>query len=529
MASAATLRAAFPTIPMISTLRFHLRTLARPVACGALLACATTLPAADDPKDAKPKEEAKDKEKDKDGEAKETKSVTESEVTVGGQKIAYTATAGTLPLTKAYGEPRASVFYVSYERKNAGDGAKRPVTFCFNGGPGSSSVWLHLGAFGPRRVVLPADGVSAPKPPYEMAPNEHSLLDVTDLVFIDPVSTGFSRAEKGEDAKQFHGYNEDLESVGEFIRRWVSKNNRWTSPKYVAGESYGGLRAAGLAGHLQDRYGMYLNGVVIVSGVVDFKTLSADAGNDIPYLSFFPSMAAVAHYHRKLAPELLARPVEDIVKEAQTLAFGPYAAALLRGHAVTAEETQKLAADLSRLSGLPADYWVRQRLRVSASEFRRKLLEAENKVVGRFDARALVDVAGEDDPSYTNVYGAYATMLNAYVRGDLKYESDLSYEILTGAVQPWNYSAFTNRYVNASAPLGEALTANPSLRVFVACGHYDFATPAAGIHFTVNHLPTDPTRLGAVEFKHYEGGHMMYTIAASLEALNRDIRAFIAR
>ncbi|MGI8605498.1 MAG: S10 family peptidase [Verrucomicrobiales bacterium] len=495
---------------------------ARWLAVGTMLVCTVNAALGEEPKESS----AEKKEKEK--EPKETKTVTEAEVSVGGQKIAYTATAGTLPLTKAYGEPRASVFYVAYVRKDGGDLGKRPITFCFNGGPGSSAVWLHLGAFGPRRVAIPNGGTSPPAPPYQLVPNEFSVLDASDLVFIDPVSTGFSRVEKGEDAKQFHGYREDLESVGDFIRRFVSKNGRWASPKFLAGESYGGLRAAGLAGHLQERYGMYLNGIAIVSGVVDFKTLASDAGNDLPYILYLPSMTAVAHFHKKLPGELQ----EDLVaatKESEAFAMGDYAAALLRGNALAKTDLDKTAARLARLTGLSADYWVRQRLRVDIGSFRNKLLEAENRVVGRFDARITVDATSNDDPSYSLVYGAYATLLNAYVRGDLKFESDLPYEILTRDVQPWSYASFTNRYVNASSPLADALTDNPNLRVFVACGHHDLATPPFAIRFTIDHLPFEPARSSAVSYGFYDGGHMMYTNLESLKKLSADMRAFIQK
>ncbi len=471
----------------------------------------------------------KEKPAEKDGAASETKSVTEGEVTIGGQKIAYTATAGTLPLTKADGEKRASVFYIAYQRKNGGDAAKRPITFCFNGGPGSSSVWLHLGAFGPRRVVMPPGGVEPPTPPFQLVSNEHSLLDATDLVFIDPVSTGFSRAAKPDEARQFHGYNEDIEAVGEFIHRYTSRLDRWESPKFLAGESYGGLRAAGLAGHLQERYGMYLNGIVIVSGVVDFKTISFEAGSDVGYIAYLPSLTATAHYHKKLPPDLQQADVRTAVQLATAFAQGEYAAALLRGHTLGAEASATVAAQLARFSGLPADLWIRERLRLSPGTFRRKLLEADNKVVGRFDARAVAHASSNEDPSYASIYGAYATQLNAYVRSELKYESDLPYEILTRDVHPWNYANFAGRSVSAAPALGAALTNNPNLRVFVACGHYDLATPSGGIEHTMNHLPTDPARLANIAFAYYEGGHMMYSHIDSLAHLSTDVRTFIRK
>lgn len=466
-------------------------------------------------------------EKNAPAENKETKSVTEGEITINGQKIAYTATAGTLPLKKADGEKKASIFYISYERKNAGDPSQRPVTFCFNGGPGSSSVWLHIGVLGPKRVALPPDGITPPEPPYQLIANEHSVLDVTDLVFIDPVSTGFSRAEKPDEAKQFHGYQEDLQSIGEFIQRYISQNGRWASPKFLAGESYGGLRAAGLAGHLQSRYGMYLNGIAIISGVLDFQTLSPSSLNDLPYICFLPSLAATAHFHKKLNTELQNQPVEEVIAAAKAYALGPYSAALAAGLNLSAETLDNVAAELGQLTGLPATEWKRTRLRLSAGEFRRLLLKDHSQMLGRFDARVVADITAEEDPSYTNVYGAFSTALNTYVRGELKYESELPYEILTRDVHPWNYSNFAGRPVSSLPELGDALSGNPNLRVFVGIGHYDLATPGLGIEYSLNHLSTHPARLTNITYHHYEGGHMMYTVTDSLIKLSGDLRAFI--
>ena len=471
-------------------------------------------------------DEAKEKAPPAKDEAKSEVVETTHEMTVGGKKFTYRATAGTLTLTKAYGEPRARIFSVTYERTDAGDPAKRPVCFCFNGGPGSSSVWLHLGAFGPQRVDLPADGVASPRPPFRLVPNEYSLLRDADLVFVDPVSTGLSQAEKGEDPKQFHGFNEDVESIGDFVRLWITKRQRWGSPKFLMGESYGAIRVSGLAAHLQDRYGMYLNGVIIVSGLLDFRTLSPDPQNDVPWHTWLPSMTAVAHWHRRLAPEL-QKDFAATWKRAVDFSREQYPRALLMGSALPEQERRNIADYLSLLTSLPADWILRENLRIDPSSFRAKLLESEDKVVGRFDGRC---VGTEGDPSYDAVLGAFASTMNDYLRAPsgLNYQSDRPYEILNGAaVNPWNYGK-ANRYFDVAGQLGGAMAANPALRVFIACGYHDLATPAEGIHYSVRHidLPADRAAAG-FRWAYYDGGHMMYTSLTSLQRLTADVAAFV--
>jgi carboxypeptidase C (cathepsin A) len=373
--------------------------------------------------------------------------------------------------------------------------------------------------------VLPEDGVTAPRPPYSLTDNELTLLRETDLVFIDPVSTGLSLAEKGEDPKQFFGFSEDVESVGEFIRLWVTKHNRWGSPKFLAGESYGAIRASGLAAHLQDRFGMYLNGVVIVSGLLDFKTLSPDDQNDVPFIAWLPGYTASAHYHKKLAPEL-SGDFQGLWNRSREFARGAYAAALLRGASLPKEDRERIAAELSALTSLPKDFILRANLRIDPSTFRRKLLESDDLVIGRFDARC-TGTAG--DPSYAVVYGAFATSLNSYLRDKdgLNYQTDRPYEILNGGgVQPWNYGR-GNRYFDVCGELGRAIADNPSLHVFIACGYHDLATPAEGIESSVRHIDLPDKLRGNFHWGYYDGGHMMYTSLPSLRKLNADITAFM--
>ena len=300
---------------------------------------------------------------------------------IGGQEIKYTATAGTILLKLEDGTPKASVFYVAYTKDDAGDLAKRPVTFTFNGGPGAASIWLHLGALGPRRVQM-GDAGALTGPPYKLVDNEYSLLDVTDLVFIDPVSTGYSRAVPGEAPKQFHGIEEDIQSVGDFIRLYATRNKRWTSPKFLAGESYGITRAAGLSGYLQERYGMYLNGIVLISSILNFQTAEFDRGNDLPYILYLPTYTAIAWYHKKLSPDLQGD-LQKAIGESRTFAAGEYADALAAGDNLSPERRKDIAQKLARLTGLPAEYIEQADLRIEIMRFDKELLRSQRRTVGR--------------------------------------------------------------------------------------------------------------------------------------------------
>ena len=387
------------------------------------------------------------------------------EVAVDGKKIAYRATAGTLPLKEEDGKQTAKMFFVAYTKDGVPDASKRPITFCFNGGPGSSSVWLHLGAFGPRRVLLSNEGEALP-PPAKLIDNEWSILDLTDLVFIDPISTGYSRAAEPKNAKHFHGVEEDVQSVGEFIRLYATRYERWKSPKFLAGESYGTTRAAALAGWLQDKLGMRLNGVLLVSSVLNFQTLRFDEGNDLPYSLFLPTYTATAWYHKKLDKTLLADQRKTLA-EAQKFAEGEYTLALTKGNRLSDGERHAVAAKLARLTGLSEEYVLRSKLRIEALRFMRELLRDQGRTVGRYDSRLKgksLDDVGERpdyDPSYAAVQGPFSAALYSYVRGELKYKSDLPYEVLTGRVRPWNYGpGGTNRYLNVAPTLRRAMTEN---------------------------------------------------------------------
>jgi carboxypeptidase C (cathepsin A) len=448
---------------------------------------------------------------------------------IGGQPVKYTSTTGTLPLMDDAGKVKANVFFIAYERSGQ-DRAKRPVTFAFNGGPGSSSVWLHLGALGPRRVLFGPDGETKP-PPASLEDNESSWLDMTDLVFIDPVSTGYSRQAEGENANQFHGLNEDIASVGSFIRMYCGRYQRWDSPKFLVGESYGTTRAAGLSGYLQDQLGMYLNGIVLISTVLDFSTISFDAGNDTPYWLFLPSYTATAWFHKRLAPELQADLARTLA-EARAFASGEYLAALARGDDLPAAESEAVAAKVARLTGLSREYVSRARLRVSMGGFAKELLRDRGRTVGRFDSRytgmdRTGTGAGPDyDPSHAAIQGPFTTAFNSYVRRELGYESDRNYEVLTGNVQPWNFGGANNRYANVSETLRSAMTKNPSLRVMFCAGYYDLATPFFAAEYTGAHLGLEDSLRSHVVKHFYQAGHMMYLRQEDRAKLKADAEAF---
>ena len=467
--------------------------------------------------------------------------VTRHRARLGGRDLDYTVTCGTIVMKeesekdgKAESDKaRASVFFVAYTLDGA-EPESRPVTFSFNGGPGSSSVWLHLGLLGPKRVELDDEGY-APSPPGRLVDNEHSLLDRSDLVFIDPVGTGFSRMVAGEKVAEFHEYKRDLESVGEFIRLYCSRYARWTSPKYLIGESYGTTRAAGLSGHLLERYGMYLNGLMLISCALDFTVLRFEPNNDLPPVLFLPTYAATAWHHGKLSPDLQAKPLRAVLDEAEAFAGGEYAAALFKGDTLGTAERSAIAAKVARYTGLSADYVERTNLRVQIHRFCKELLRAEGRTVGRLDSRFKGtdrDSAGEHfefDPGFAQIYGAYAAAMNDYVRRTLKFEADAPYEVLKGLYLNWGWKDFANRYASVGETLRKALAMNPHMRVLVANGYYDFATPHFASDYTFDHMGIDPAVRGNFTVSYYEAGHMMYVHKPSLERLAKDLRDFVTR
>lgn len=468
---------------------------------------------------------------------------TKHSIVLNGKELHYTVTTGTMILKEeavkkgeqegaSEGEkPKAAVFFTAYTLDGVAEKAKRPLTFAFNGGPGSSSVWLHMGMLGPRRVDMDAEGNALP-PPYRLVDNQYSLLDMTDLVFIDPVSTGYSRPVPGERAREFHGYKKDIESVGDFIRMYTTRYQRWTSPKFLAGESYGTTRAAGLSGYLQERHGMYLNGLMLISVVLDFMTLHDDPGNELPYVLFLPTYTATAWFHQKLASDL-QQDLASTLERAREFALGEYATALLKGSSLAPEERASLVARLAAFTGLTTDYIDRTDLRIHDQRFTKELLRSERQTVGRIDSRFKGvdrDSAGEQyefDPSMANIMGPYTAVFYDYIRGELNYESDLPYEILNEKVWPWRYDDHENRYLNVAETLRKAITTNPHLKVYVANGYYDLATPFVATEYTFNHLGLDENLRKNISMSYYPAGHMMYVQIPSLARLHDELASFI--
>lgn len=459
--------------------------------------------------------------------------ITEHELRAGEQLITYRAAAGMLELKDDNGKAKAKVFHVAYERTGDGiDRATRPITFVFNGGPGAAAVWLHLGTAGPRIISIPPDG-SAPPPPYRLEDNPDSWLPATDMVFIDPVGTGFSRPAEGEKGEQFFGLEEDITWVAEFIRLYVTRNQRWASPKFLAGESYGTTRAAGLAEHLLDKQGIALNGIILISSVLDFATIRSGGGIDLPAVLYLPSYTAIAHHHKRLPAELQDRPVEELTREVEQWTIDTYLPALAHGAALPAERRAAVAQQLAAYTGLSPQVIADADLRIDPWVFMAELLIDRRLVIGRFDGRLTafeprpLRAAPSHDPSLSRFLPAYTSTFGDYVRGELGYESDLKYEVLSDRVWPWNFGRGGEGFVNVADDLSMAIVKNPSLRVMFASGHHDLATPYFAARYTIDHLDIgDDLRKNVVEHR-YPGGHMLYHVRASREALGRDIRAFI--
>lgn len=452
-------------------------------------------------------------------------------VTIDGKPIEYVATAGRIVLKEEEGKKQASFFFIAYTKKGVADNRTRPLTFSFNGGPGSSSVWLHLGVLGPRRVVM--DDIGNPlRPPAELVENEYSLLDVTDLVFIDPVSTGYTRAIPDKEADQYHGFKRDIEIVGEFIRVYTTRFKRWNSPKFLIGESYGTTRAAGLSGYLQNRHSMYLNGVMLISSILNFQTARFTPGNDLPYILFLPTYTATAFYHGKL-DEALSADLAATLEEVRLFARTEYTVALMQGDALPEAERAAVRQKLARYTGLSETYIERANLRLEIMSFCKELLRDENRTVGRLDSRFKgIDVNPngariEHDPSMDNIMGTYTSAMNDYVRRDLAYESDLPYEILTARVWPWDYKPHVNEFADVASTLRDAMLRNPYLQVYVANGYYDLATPFFATEYTFSHMGLDESLQDNVRMSYFDAGHMMYIHIASLAKMKEDLAAFV--
>jgi len=447
---------------------------------------------------------------------------------IDGRDIKYTATAGTLPIRLDDGKVSARMFFVAYT-KDGEDPKTRPISFLYNGGPGSASVWLHMGSFAPRKAQMADEGFQ-PAPPYQLVENENSLIDVSDLVFVDAISTGFSRVTDGANAAQFHGQDGDIRAFGEFIAEYLKAYSRWPSPKFLIGESYGTIRSAGLAGELQSRHGIELNGIVLVSSLLTYQTLSPAPNNDVAYAVQIQTFAATAWYHKKLPADLQQKTIKQVVDEARTFAFGEYFQALSKGNTLDDAGRAAMADKLARHTGLSAKFILASNLRVDSGRFRKELLRDKRLMVGRLDGRFTAldaDAAGERqefDPSNTALSGPYVAMFQDYVRNVLKWETDLHYPT-SGNVRPWTY--VQNSYMDMTDALRQSMAKNPFLRVFVACGYYDMATYVGGAEFSFTHLGYDKPITDRVSFGYYEAGHMMYIRPSAHKALKQDVAGFI--
>jgi carboxypeptidase C (cathepsin A) len=462
---------------------------------------------------------------------------TNHEITLNGNRIAYRALAGDIQIKDEKQAAKASIFYIAYLAQKF-DAPKRPLTFVFNGGPGSSAIWLHMGAFGPKRVKVNEQGIPGP-PPYTGVTNENSILDLTDLVFIDPVSTGFSRPAPGKEAKEFHEVAADVESIGEFIRIFLARHQRFGSPLFIAGESYGTIRAAGLVDYLQRRFSIPFNGVILISSAIDATIILNQTGNNLPYILTLPAFTEAAWYYKKLPADLQADQ-NKAVSESENFAINVYSLALLKGSAMSSDERKSIATSLSRFSGLTEEFILQNNLRIDSFTFCQKLLEKERRVVGLLDSKysgypnfmpAESFAPGYNymlfDPSVGTVDTAFHTTFQQYLQQELKFKTEQNYEVLDQPVaRSWNYESVTNRYLNTADNLRAAMTVNPYLKVFFASGYFDLVTTTAGTEYIIRHLNIESELEKNITTGFYDSGHMMYMHYPSLVKLKQDLSKF---
>lgn len=446
-----------------------------------------------------------------------------------GGPFGYTATAGFIEIKNENEEVEAKMFYVAYT-KDGEDRSKRPVTFAFNGGPGSSSVWLHMGALGPRRARMNDDG-TMPAPPFELVDNNESWLPFTDVVMIDAIGTGFSRPAKPELGKKFYGLTGDLNAFTACIKGWLTEANRWPSPKIVAGESYGGIRVAGLSNTLLQE-GIAVNGIISISGVINFQTIDAARGNDLPYITYLPALTATAFYHHKLSAPLM-KDFAKTIAESETFANGEYSSALMKGAELPAAERKHIAHRLAELTGVSPVYADRADLRISGGSFRAELLRDNWNILGRYDARLIGRNANgnsqnpEYDPSDTAITPVFTSAFNDYIVNELKFKSDEAYRMTGYAfIGPWDYGT-RGGYPDTTDSLRRAMTQNPHMKVMLACGWYDLACPGSAMKYTIAHLGIDPKLQDNIRFRFFPAGHMMYIDKNSRESLVKEVGEFV--
>lgn len=509
-------------------------------------------------------------------------SVTEHTILVNGRPLRYRATAGYLPIESDTGQPLAEIFFVAYERDDdaiSDSGfriadssrdpnsqsaiinpqlASRPLLFAFNGGPGASSVWLHLGGIGPQRAILASGGTALPAS-EEPVDNDATWLEFADLVFVDPVGTGFSRPAPGVNVNQFYEVHKDIEVATEFIRLFVTQHGRWLSPQYIVGESYGTTRAVGVARRLQDRCGLYLRGLILLSSALDLQAISFDPGNDLPYVLSLPSYTAVAFYQGKLprrsegkkvrseedrsassylltSPRsylLDLSPLDRVLQEVEAWALADYLPALAKGASLSPGETRDIAARLAGYTGLRQDVVAGNHLRISAFGFTQDLLRGENRLLGLLDGRVTAPTVSSPrrtwtDPSLFLVAGPFVTALHSYLRADLGFQTERPYIFLSDkANESWNWGPARQGYLNVAPTLAESMSLDNRLRVFAAAGYYDLTTPYLGQQYVFNHLDLPPTLRPNLAFHLYPAGHQIYTSLDALRQLTADVRAFV--
>lgn len=466
------------------------------------------------------------------------KSVTKHSITINGKQVNYIATAGALILKNEKNEGIALFGYTAYTKEGENDMSKRPITYAYNGGPGSSSYWLNMGILGPKRVVA-NDPENTPPPPYRSEDNINTVLDISDLVMIDPVGTGISHAIGKAKNKDFWGVDQDIKSVSQFIYQFTTENNRWNSPKFLLGESYGGIRSGGVVNYLQDK-GLAMNGVILVSVLMDYRTIAFQTGDDFPFIGYMPTYAATAWYHNKI--ENKPADLESFLKNAREFATGEYASALMKGSAITTLEKDKMASKIATLTGLSKEYVIKANLRFTPSQFRQELLRSEHMNVGRLDTRykgvsqnLLAENANYDAQS-TSVSPAYTSVFLDYYYNTLKVDKNYYYHISAGGTEgfewDWKHAKSSNFRAMPSPPhtgidLAETMSRNPDLKVMVMHGYYDLATPFLGIEYTLDHLGLEPAIRNNISYKYYQAGHMMYLNPASAVTFKKDIAAFI--
>ena len=468
---------------------------------------------------------------------KDTKTSKQFSGRFGSEDVDYTATAAT-QVFESHGE-KVSYFYISYTKDDA-DPATRPILFCFNGGPGSSTVWLNLGLFGPKRMEFDEDGFKEGMQ-GRLVDNEQSILDVADVVCIDAMGTGLSRTEDKDKEKEFHHWKKDIAAFSEFIVHYLNRNGRWSSPKYLAGESYGTLRGAGIARELFADHNVEFNGIIFISMILNYQTSAIDSsnmlvhpGNDLPFALYLPTYAATAWYHGQVADEYQQMTLREFLDEVEEFALGEYWSALAQGDLIDDESRKAVGEKLAAYTGLDAKFIDHYDLRIHIMRFCKELLRDQHRTVGRIDSRYKgIDrvKAGnvlEADPSIDSTGGVAASALNTYLRDEIGLDTEEVYNIMGMEVwKNWDYEDFKGRYVDTSEAMREVMSRSPGTKVFVANGYYDLATPHFATEYTFSHMGLDPEIRKNVQMTYYEAGHMMYVHKPSLNQLAADLREFV--